>query len=216
MDVSAPYQAVVPTLDGAVLTTLARLNGPITGRQAHHLAGVGSEAGVRNALNRLVAQGTVLTSQAGSAWLYEVNREHVAWPAVAALAGIRGEFLSRLRARLGEWSIRARSAALFGSAAREDGDAGSDIDLLLIRQDRTDPDDPVWAEQIAQLKADIAAWTGNHAQVYELDADGLSRHIAADQPIVAEWRRDAITLAGAELRNLLRELGHRQPARSGR
>jgi hypothetical protein len=216
VDVSAPYQAVVPTLDGAVLTTLARLNGPVTGRQVHHLAGVGSEAGIRKVLNRLVVQGVVRASQAGSAWLYEVNREHVAWPAVTALAGMRGEFLSRLRFRFGEWSIRARSAALFGSAAREDGGPDSDIDLLLIRQDRTDPDDPTWAEQIAQLRADIAAWTGNHAQVYELDGDGLIRHIAAGQRIVDEWRRDAITLAGTDLHNLLRELGHRSTARSSR
>ena len=114
--------------------------------------------------------------------------------------------MSRLRSRFGEWSIPARSAALFGSAAREDGDADSDIDLLLIRQDRTDPDDPAWAEQIVQLKADIAAWTGNHTQVYELDVDELTRHIAAGQRIVHEWRSDAITLAGTDVGNLLREL----------
>jgi len=215
MDVSAPYEAVVPTLDGAVLVALAGLNSSVTGRQMHHLAGVGSEAGIRKVLNRLVEQGTVRASQAGNAWLYEVNREHVAWPAVEALAKIRGEFLSRLRFCFGEWSIRARSAALFGSAARQDGNADSDIDVLVVRQNRTGLDDAVWAEQITQLKANIAAWTGNHAQVYELDLDGLTRHIMDGHPIVDEWHRDAITLAGTDLRNLLRELGHRSPVRRG-
>ncbi|HST49176.1 nucleotidyltransferase domain-containing protein [Jatrophihabitans sp.] len=211
-----PSEAVVPTLDGAVLTALARLTGPVTGRQVHQLAGVGSEAGVRKALTRLVAQGTVRASQAGSAWLYAVNREHVAWPAITALAGLQDLFLSRLRRGLEEWSLQARSVALFGSAARHDGTVDSDIDLLLVRQNHTHPDDPVWAEQIAQLKSDVAAWTGNHAQVYELDVDELTRHITDGHPIVDEWRRDALTLAGDDLRNLLRELGHGPHARSGR
>ncbi len=215
MNVSMPSEAVVSTLDGAVLTTLARLNNPVTGRQVHQLAGVGSEAGVRRALTRLVAQGTVRASQAGSAWLYAANREHVAWPAVAALAGIRDEFLARMRRRFEEWPIQARSVALFGSAARHDGTADSDIDLLLVRQNGSDAGDPAWSEQVALMREDIVTWTGNHVQVYELDVDELARHVADGHPIVDEWRRDALTLAGDDLPNLLRELGYRPTARSG-
>lgn len=216
MNVSAPYEAVVPTLDGPVLAALAKLTAPVTGRQVHDLAGAGSEAGIRNVLNRLVNQGLVSVFPAGSAYLYSVNREHVAWPAVQALADIRGEFLSRLRSQFDTWSVRARSAALYGSAARADGDASSDIDLLIIRQNRVDADDPTWTDQLAKLRERIEAWTGNHAQVYELDGDELARHISARERIVDRWRADAITVAGADLRNLLRELGHRAPARSGR
>lgn len=212
MNVSMPSEAVVATLDGPVLVALAKLTGPVTGRQAHRLTGVGSEAGVRNVLTRLVHQGTVRASPAGSAVLYAVNREHIAWPAVQALAGLRGELFARLRSALSDWAPRPRTAALFGSVARGDGDADSDIDLLLIRQRRTDADDEAWQAQASRLREDVMAWTGNTCQVYDIGSDDLERHIAAHDPLVTAWRRDAITVCGADLRVLLRDLGHRVTA----
>jgi predicted nucleotidyltransferase len=207
-----PSEAVVPTLDGPVLIALARLTGPVTGRQLHRLIEVGSEAGVRNVLTRLAHQGIVRASPAGSAVLYAVNREHVAWPAVQALAGLRGELLSRLRSALGAWDPRPRTAALFGSVARGDGDADSDIDLLLIRQRRTHVEDEAWQAQVARLREDVTAWTGNTCQVYDIGSDDLQRHIAARDPLVTAWRTDAITVCGTDLRGLLRDLGHRVTA----
>jgi predicted nucleotidyltransferase len=209
MDLSMPSLSVVPTLDGPVLVTLAGLSTPVSGRRIHQLCGVGSEAGVRNVLNRLVHQGVVHASEAGSAVLYAANREHLAWPAVSALAGMRGQLLARLRDEFGAWGPRVRSAALFGSAARGDGTSDSDIDLLVVRQRRTDPNGEAWQSQLARVRERVAAWTGNPCQVYEIGSDELEMHIAAGEPIVAEWRRDAITVAGADLRGLLRDLGHR-------
>lgn len=212
MNVSMPSEAVVPTLDGPVLVALAKITGPVTGRQVHQLTGVGSEAGVRNVLNRLVHQGIVRAGPAGSAVLYAVNREHIAWPAVQALAGLRGELLARLRGALGDWDPRPRTAALFGSVARGDGGTDSDIDLLLIRQRRTDADDEAWQAQVSRLREHITAWTGNACQVYDIGSDDLERHIAAYDPLVTAWRTDAITVCGTDLRGLLRDLGHRVTA----
>jgi hypothetical protein len=209
VNVSMPSEAIVPTLDGPVLVTLAKLAGPVTGRQVHQLTGVGSEAGVRNVLTRLVHQGIVHASPAGSAVLYSVNREHIAWPAVQALAGLRGEMFSRLRSALSDWDPRPRTAALFGSVARGDGDADSDIDLLLIRQRRTAADNEAWQGQVSRLREDVMAWTGNTCQVYDIGSDDLERHIAVHDPLVTAWRGDAITVCGTDLRGLLRDLGHR-------
>jgi DNA-binding GntR family transcriptional regulator len=209
VNVSMPSEAVIPTLDGPVLVALAKLAGPVTGRRVHQLAGVGSEAGVRNVLTRLVHQGIVHASPAGSAVLYSVNREHIAWRAVQALAGLRGELFSRLRNALSDWDLRPRTAALFGSVARGDGDADSDIDLLLIRQRRTAADNEAWQGQVSRLREDVMAWTGNTCQVYDIGSDDLERHIAVHDPLVAAWRADAITVYGTELRGVLRDLGHR-------
>jgi predicted nucleotidyltransferase len=212
VNLSAPAEAVVPTLDGPVLLALAKLSGPVTGRQVHQLTGTGSEAGVRKVLARLVRHGLVRESPAGAAYLYSINREHLAWPAVQELAGMRGQLLARLRHVLGEWGVRARCAALFGSAARGDGDVDSDIDVLVIRQRRVSADDESWQAQLDQLRDDVRAWTGNSCQIYELGSDDLQRHIAAGDPMVAAWRTDAITIAGTDLRGLLRDLGHRASA----
>jgi predicted nucleotidyltransferase len=175
----------------------------------HQLTGVGSEAGVRNVLTRLVRQGIVHASPAGSAVLYSVNREHIAWSAVQALAGLRGELFSRLRRALSDWDPRPRTAALFGSVARGDGDADSDIDLLLIRQRRTAADNEAWQGQVSLLREDVMAWTGNTCQVYDIGSDDLERHIAVHDPLVTAWRADAITVYGTDLRGVLRDLGHR-------
>lgn len=202
----------MPTLDGAVLVTLAKVSGAVTGRQVHQLAGTGSEAGIRNVLNRLVDQGIVRASHAGSAYLYAVNREHVAWPAVQALAGLRGELLSRLKFEFGTWELRARCAALFGSAARGDGDENSDIDILLLHSKRANEDPDTWQAQLDRLRDLVNVWTGNYCQLYNIHDDEILRMIAEHDPLLAEWRRDAIPLAGADIRNLLRDLGYRTNA----
>lgn len=192
--------------------TLAKLSGSVTGRQVHQLAGVGSEAGVRNVLGRLVDQGIVCTSQAGSAYLYAVNREHIAWPAVQALAGLRGELLSRLKSEFGTWGLRARCAALFGSAARGDGDEDSDIDILILHTKRADEDPDTWETQLARLRELVSVWTGNRCQLYDIHEDDILRMIAKRDPLLTEWQRDAIPLTGTDIRNLLRDLGYRSNA----
>ena len=85
MDVARPLTVLVPSLDGPVLEALARTSRPVTGREAHRLAGAGSESGVRLVLARLVEHGLVNATQAGKATLYVANREHIAWPLVEGL-----------------------------------------------------------------------------------------------------------------------------------
>src|SRR5690606_12374715 len=84
MDWSVPVNAVIPGLEGPVLQVLAAADEPLTGSEVHRRAGTGSNAGIRLALERLVRIGTVAQSPAGSALLYRVNRDHLAWPAISA------------------------------------------------------------------------------------------------------------------------------------
>jgi predicted nucleotidyltransferase len=206
MDVSRPIAAVVPTLDGPVLAVLAGTTRPLSGRQVHQLAATGSEAGVRKVLGRLVEQGLVHVAEAGHTLLYTLNRDHLAAPAVTLLTGLRDTLVERLRGEISGWVVAPINASLFGSMARGDGDTRSDIDLLLIRPDGVEPDEPGWQEQVATLAEHVQAWTGNHAQVYDIDEAGLRAHVQAGEAIVAEWRHDAITLHGTELARLLRRL----------
>jgi DNA-binding transcriptional ArsR family regulator len=206
VDVSRPIAAVVPTLDGPVLEVLARTTRPLSGRQVHQLAATGSEAGVRKVLGRLVDHGLVHMAEAGRTLLYTLNREHLAAPAVALLTGLRDSLIERLRAEIAGWTVAPVHASLFGSTARGDGDTGSDIDLLLIRPDGVEPDESDWQEQVATLAEHVGTWTGNHAQVYDIDEAGLRAHVHAGEAIVDEWRRDAVTLCGTDLSRLLRQL----------
>ncbi len=200
MDVGSPMTALVPTLDGPVLEALARTSRPVTGREVHRLAGAGSESGVRLVLTRLVEHGLVHASQAGRATLYVANRAHIAWPLVEGMVDLRREFLGRLRELVSAWSLAPVTVAVFGSAARGDGGVDSDVDLLVVRPSG---DDPVWDTQLDELRERVTAWTGNACQMYELTEDEFVEHVAAREPIVEEWRRDAVVVVGQPLTRLI-------------
>jgi predicted nucleotidyltransferase len=203
MNLSRPYTAVLgATLEGEVLSVLAGTTRPLTGRQIARLASHGSDRGLRLALNRLAEQGLVDAVEAPPAVLYSLNRDHIAAPIALELAGLRTELLRRLRAAIAEWQVQAPHASMFGSAARGDGDASSDIDLLIVRPRGVDSEDPAWRDQLHQLAAAVERWTGNHAGISEVGEEELS-HLATERPpIVEELERAAITLAGPEARRL--------------
>lgn len=192
MDVASPIAAVVPTLDGPVLQVLARTTRPMTGREVHRLAGVDSENGVRAVLGRLVLHGLVHATQAGRATLYVANRDHLAWPAVEILASLRQTLVHYVAAFVRSWAQPPITAALFGSAARGDGGVDSDIDILLVHDGRDDEEQ--W--QVDRLRERVTAWTGNACQVYDLTETDYTAHLAAAEPIVAEWQRDAVIVYG--------------------
>ena len=206
MDLTHPISAAIPSLDGPVLEVLARTTRPLTGREVHRLAGVGSENGVRAVLTRLSSQGLVVADARASAVFYVLNREHLAAPAIESLATLRTALVERLRSAIQVWDIAPTHASLFGSVARGGGGVESDVDLLLIRPGRVAPDAAGWLAQTDRLARDIHAWTGNHCQVYELSRRELAHHVTAREPIVESWRRDAITVFGPDLTQLLRRL----------
>jgi predicted nucleotidyltransferase len=196
LDVAFPHSAISPTLEGDVLIALAGTTRPLTGREVARLARRGAPAAVSVALNRLVEQGLVLREEAGRAFLHRLNRDHLAAPAVLVLAGLRTALLERLRAEIGGWELQPVSAAMFGSAARGDGDTASDIDLLLVRPSQVDEADELWRTQLSQLADHVHAWTGNHASLVELTEADLPGQIATGPPALEEIQAQAIALAG--------------------
>lgn len=195
MDVARPYAAVIPTLDGPVLEVLARTSHPLTGREVHRLAGAGSESGVRLVLARLVEHGLVSSQQAGQATLYVGNRDHLAWLAVDILTTMRQELATRVTSLVDTWDVPPLTIAMFGSAARRDGHTSSDIDLLVVRSES-----PGWETQLDQLRERVEAWTGNPCQIYDLTAAEYREHVRAGEPIVEEWRQDAVVLFSTQSR----------------
>lgn len=186
-----------------VLRVLRRTTRALTGRQVARLVRTGSQPTVNSALRRLTVEGIVHAEEAGSAYLYALNREHLAAPAVELLADLRSELERRLRAELAEWEIAPVHASIFGSAARGDGDPLSDVDVLIVRPRTVDDEDPRWREQLARLSDRILAWTGNHAGLSEVSEDDVRRLQRERPPIVDELRRDAITIAGPASAELL-------------
>lgn len=186
MDVSMPITTVVPSLDGPVLAALAATTGPMGLAAVHARAGRASKSGVRSVLLRMVDEGLVIEVPGG----YVLNRDHLAAPAVQLLAALHGELTNRIRSAVDDWPIRPALVGLFGSAARRDGDASSDIDVLVVS------DDPDLADRVDELAEQIRRWTGNRSQVIGRTATEIGRLRRAKEPIIAEWTRDLVAIVG--------------------
>jgi predicted nucleotidyltransferase len=205
MDVARPYKAVCPSLDGEVLNVLAGTTRGLTGREIAVLTGRRSHSGVLAVLNRLAEHGLIERVELNRAFLFSMNREHLAYPAVIALVGIRVLLLDKIQRELGAWGLAPVHVSLFGSAARGDGDTQSDVDLFVVRPIGIDQEDARWRDQLAQLEDGVSRWTGNHAAVLEISEGEIGRLISEDRPIVSELRADAIVLAGSTIPALLGE-----------
>jgi len=131
---------------------------------------------------------------------------HLAAPAVETLANMRVELLRRIRATLEGWATPPRHASMFGSAARGDGGASSDIDLFMVRRNEVNVENDEWEAQLDNLAAEVRRWTGNRATISQAGETELSRMQQAKRPILDELRKDAITLFGADLAAVLEDL----------
>ncbi len=203
MDVARPYAAISPSLHGEVLRVLAGTTRGLTGREVAHLTGRTSHSGVLDVLHTLTDHGLVVRVELNRAFLFALNRDHVAAPAVELMAGLRVELFDRIRRAIGDWETAPVYAAVFGSTARADGDVESDIDLLIVRPASIVDDEPHWRAQVEELRVKVEGWSGNCAGIVEVSESGLARLRDEEHPIVAELRTDAILVGGSDAPALL-------------
>lgn len=204
MDISHPLSAVTSAATARVLEVLAGTTRPLAGREIHRIAEQSSVATVWRILGRLSEQGIVAADHRGTAVYYTANRDHLAWSAIEALVRIRAELIARLTEVIGGWAIRPLHSSLFGSAARGDGNAESDIDLLFVLPDSVGQNEAAtWDDQISRLRQAVYGWTGNDCQTFQVDRARLLEHVDARDPLVDAWLRDGIRLTGTPLADLI-------------
>jgi len=202
---SHPFSTVCPGARGGVLAVLAHTEKPLTGRTVASLTQPhASLRTVQVTLDDLVLNGVVLREHVGRAHLYTLNRNHLAAPAILALANLRHELLDRIRNEVSTWVVESDATWMFGSAARGDADADSDIDLLIVRPDSVDDGNQTWLQQVAQISEHVHDWTGNSCEVLELSVTELNAASERDDRLVADLRRDAVHVTGRTPRETLR------------
>lgn len=204
VDVSRPATGLLNQLDAAVLGVLSRSALALTIREVHRLASAGSYDGVRLSLRRLARSGLLFEEQRSSGTFYRLNRDHLACPAVESLLGMRGRMLSLAAEAIARWGTRPLHASIFGSAARGDGDAGSDIDLLVVFDDATYARDALWSDAVSDLSVAVQRWTGNRAAILTMGL-GEIRAMAAGRrarPLWKALRSEAVTIFGEDLGGL--------------
>jgi uncharacterized protein len=189
MDLGSPVLDIAPTVRGALLQTLARLEQPVTRRLLATTAGVA--AGNASAvIEELIRAGLVLETLAGRSSMVVLNRSHLSSGPVLALAGLRGELVRRLRERLSAWPD-VQGAWLFGSVARGDADGNSDVDVLIVAEDLQSP---AFHERLSSLHVAVHSWTGNDLQVVEHSPSSWQALLRAKNALVEQIRLEGIAL----------------------
>ncbi len=190
MDLATPIADVIPGHRGAVVAALLRLRQPVTGRELAFQAAV-PPATAQRIIDDLAGAGLIHRTPVGRAVRVELNRRHLAVPALEQLAGMRGELVERLRAAIAEWSVPAAGAWMFGSAARGDGGRESDIDVVVVARRELAAG---WEEQIGDLSDLIEASTGNDVQILDYSRRQFRELAAASNPLVRSLRSEGVEL----------------------
>ena len=192
MRLDRPMLTVTPTVDGDVLSLLARADAAFTAPKVQRLLDRHSVPGVRKVLNRLVEQGIVHADQAGRTLTYRLNRDHLAAAPIIELAHLDDALIERIRTAVATWDRAPVLVMLFGSAATGQMRVDSDIDVFVVGNEPNDASDR-WREQISELELDITKWTGNDARVLAYSVDDLHH---TNDVVVDDIARDGILIAG--------------------
>lgn len=192
-----PLSVVTPTVDGDVLTALARTDRSFTTGELHRLIGEHSHAGIRKVLLRLVDEGIVTSQSIGGAKVYRLNQDHLAAAAIKELASLRQTYLERVREVFAAWDPAPVFAAMFGSAARGEMQKSSDIDLFVVRPDGMDVAvREVWEDNLNDLQQTATRWTGNDVRALEMSESEVVENFA-DEPLLRDIRHDGLVLYGS-------------------
>ena len=201
MDPVKPLRSIVPTVEGDVLTVLARTSAPLTGATVTRLCGR-SDKQVRDVLARLTDAGLVDSARVGAAIQFKLNRDHVLAPPILSSVFACDTVEQWISDFISTAYPQPRAVVLFGSFARRDGTVDSDVDLLIVRPDSVDEDLTSWTEMRADLIHCIERWTGNRCQLVEVSSANLTEAITSDQPLIQSLRMDGRVISGDSLDKL--------------
>src|ERR1017187_4552307 len=169
MLLSEPFGGVIPGARGAVLAARLRTDVRLTGRQIHALVSDRHSLwSVQEALKAWVQLGLVDTQVIGRAVVHAVNEDHCAVTRVA--------------------DDQVEAVILFGSVARGEAHAESDIDLAVIAQS-------AWDGRV-DLEDAIRRRLGNDCDVLAFTATDFAHLASAHEPVVDEILADGIPLIG--------------------
>jgi len=203
VDFTRPVEAVIPDAQGRILAVLSRTTGELNITTLAELSGV-SLAHAARVVPRLVEFGMVERREAPPSVLVRIVPEHLAVRPLLALAGLRDALLEELDRSARRIRPAPANITLFGSVARGDGDAASDIDLVIVRAAGVTEDDPTWDRAVAAWVERIGRVTGNPVNRIEVGINEVPRLARSRAALWRAVRREGIVIFGRSLDDLAR------------
>jgi predicted nucleotidyltransferase len=184
MNFGEPFGGLMPGARGAVLNVLLRTGAPLTGRRIHALVSGHSLGAVQQALRDMERIGVITTETIGRAGVHRINESHEAIAPLRSLAS-PVEMLTRV---VREAAPDVEAVIVFGSVARGEARADSDIDLVVIAPE-------AWDGR-ADLQQQVLERLGNDCDVLHLTREDVARAPKDREPVVAEILRDGLAVVG--------------------
>ena len=202
MDYRHSVEALIPGVQGRVLGVLARAGTDLTMRGVADLAGVSpQQASV--VIGKLVELGVVDRRDVPPASLVRLAADNLAAQAVLSFADLRQAALERLGALALDIRPAPVSLMVFGSFARGEADAESDLDALAVRPRGLARDDDEWTDSLWSWTTSATRAVGNPVHVMEAAEEEISGLLRRPGPSVwTEIVRDGIVLVGSRLERL--------------
>ncbi len=201
MDFVRPIEAVIPGVRGRVLAVLAETTAELNLRTIARLSGV-SLAQVSRVLPGLVELGLVERREAPPSSLFRLVPEHVAAGPLVALARGRDGVIEEMGSVAAVLPVVPESVIVFGSFARGEADANSDIDTVFVRPLDVDESDEAWSASIEQWRHRIHRVSGNPVEVLEVGSDEVGARLSGRRPVWRDIRREGIVVHGRALSEL--------------
>jgi predicted nucleotidyltransferase len=151
---------------------------------------------------RLVELGMVDRRDVPPSMLVRIVPEHLAVRPLLALARLRDSLLEELRQSAKRIRPAPANITLFGSVARGDGDAASDLDLVIVRAAGVAEDDSTWERTLAAYVARIARASGNPVNRIDVGVDEVPRLRRSRVGLWRDVRREGIAIFGSSFDDL--------------
>lgn len=198
MDFVRPIDAIMPGAQGKMLAVLAETTAELNLRTIAQLSGV-SQAQASRVLPRLVDLGVVERREVPPSSLFRLVPEHVAARVVLDLACATDTVLDEIGRMALALPFPPVSVIVFGSFARREAGADSDIDVVVVRPTGIDEDREDWASSIDRWRTDVRRLTGNPVEVLEVSADEAAARLTGRAQLWSEIRRDGRVVHGLGL-----------------
>lgn len=198
MDFVHPLQSVIPGVQGRILAVLAETTAELNLRTIASIANV-SEAQASRVLPGLVAVGVVERREAPPSALFRLVRDHIVAGPILALSRTRDRMIQQMRQIAETLPVPTASVIIFGSFARGEADAESDIDTLMIRPSGISESDEAWSASVQQWIDRVGEVSGNRVEVLEADEDDMPARLEGGGSVWRDIERDGLIIHGPPL-----------------
>ena len=201
MDLVQPVQAVIPGALGRILAVLAGTSAELNLRTIARLSGV-SVAQASRVMPTLVELGMVERRDVPPSAQFRLVEEHVASRAVLALARVRQTVLEELGRAAAALAPPPLSVIVFGSFARGEARAESDVDIVVVRPADVAEEDEAWGSSLERWREHARRITGNRVEIVEVDEHKIARLLNSRKPLWSDVVREGLVIFGRPVSEL--------------